>query len=343
MNNVTTIGIDLAKEVFQVHGADRTGKEVYSKKLKRKEVMRFLEQQTPCLIGIEACCGAYYWARQFKKAGHEVKIMAPQFVKPYVRADKTDKNDARAIAEAVRRPDMHFVPQKSIEQQDLQLLHRIRELAVKQRSALSNQLRGLLAEYGIVLAKGFAKLRSQLPCIIEDGENELSYKARGLFQGLYEEFKKLDERIAEYDKQLAEEAKTDERCKRLLEIEGIGVISATALVASIADVSVFKNGRQLSAWLGLVPKQHSSGGKVKLQGISKRGDSYLRRLLIHGGRAVVKTLKAKEDKRSEWARQLVERAGVNKAAVAIANKNARIVWAMLHRDEKYRATISSDC
>ena len=329
MNNVTTIGIDLAKTVFQVHGADAKGRKVYSKSLKRAELMIFIMQQKPCVIGIEACGGSHYWARRFQEAGHEVKMMAPQFVKPYVKADKTDKNDAAGIAEAVTRPRMRFVPIKTIEQQDRQMLHRVRELAVQERTALSNQIRGLLGEYGIIIAKGIKKIPMEMACILENKAGSLSEKGVKLFKELYERFKALNERIKRYDEDLQAEAKADERCQRLMAVEGIGPITSTAFVAALGNAQTFESGRQVSAWLGRVPRQHSSGGKVQLQGISKRGDSYLRKLLIHGARAVIRMLGEKADSRSEWIRERVSRGGVNKAAVALANKNARILWALL--------------
>lgn len=336
MNNVTTVGIDLAKNIFQVHGADKAGKKVYSKALKRDELIPFLAQQKKCLIGIEACGGSHHWARRFQALGHEVKMMAPQFVKPYVKADKTDRNDAAGIAEAVTRPHMQSVPIKTVEQQELQMLHRVRALAVEERTALSNQIRGFLAEFGIIIAQGVTKVFAALPHLLENKSNVLSMKSVSLFQDLYERFKEVDKKIKAYDKDITTEAKHDERCQRLMEIEGIGPISSTALVAVLGNAQTFKTGRQVSAWLGLVPKQHSSGGKVKMQGISKRGDSYVRQLLIHGARAVLYALGEKTDGRSEWLRKLVTRAGVNKAAVALANKNARIVWALLHHNERYR-------
>jgi transposase len=338
MNNVTTVGIDLAKNIFQVHGADKAGKKVYSKALKREALIPFLAQQKKCLIGIEACGGSHYWARRFQELGHEVKMMAPQFVKPYVKADKTDRNDAAGIAEAVTRPHMQGVPIKTVAQQELQMLHRIRALAIEERTALSNQIRGFLAEFGIVIAQGLSKIFLELPRILENKGEVLSMKSVKLFEDMYDRFKAVDKKIKTYDKEIQEEAKGDEQCQRLMEVPGIGPITSTAFVAAVGNAQTFKTGRQVSAWLGLVPKQHSSGGKVKMQGISKRGDGYVRKLLIHGARAVIRTLGEKTDGRSEWLRKLVARAGVNKAAVALANKNARILWAILHNNEPYRGS-----
>jgi transposase len=335
MGNVTTIGIDLAKNVFQLHGMDKRGKRVFSKRLSREKLVDFLANTPPCLIGIEACTGAHYWARCFTKMGHTVKMMAPQFVKPYVKSNKNDKNDAAAIAEAVTRPDMKFVPIKSIEQQDIQMLHRARELLVKQRTALANQIRGLLAEYGIVIPQGIRYVRSSMMSILEDAENELTIKGRKIFNDLFEQFKSLDKETDNYTQELEKLARTHEKCQRLMAIEGIGPLIATAMIAAVGDAKVFKKGREFSAWLGLVPKQHSSGNKIRLLGISKRGNCYLRTLLIHGARSVVR-VSNKSDNRSLWIMSKKENIGQNKAAVALANKNARIAWALLAKDDIYR-------
>lgn len=335
MNKVTTIGIDLAKNVFQLHGADKDGKKVYGKRLSRSEMITFLAKHESCVVGIESCGGSFHWARMFTKMGHIVKIMAPQFVKPYVKADKTDSNDARAIAEAVTRPDMNFVPHKTLEQQDLQLIHQVRELAIKQRTALINQLRGFLNEYGVILPRGISHA-SKVPLILEDAENSLTTQARAIIHELYEEFTRLNERVKQFDKQLRQQALQDERCLRLMEVPGIGEITATAIVAKVGNAKVFKNARQMGAWLGLVPKQHSSGQRTRMQGISKRGDKYLRQLLIHGGRSVVLASRRKTDVKSLWVREREQLGGRNKAAVAVAHKNARIIWAMLTRGETYR-------
>lgn len=339
MNNVTTIGIDLAKNVFQLHGVDKKGKRVFSKRLSRGQLVEFLAQTPPCLIGIEACTGSHYWARCFMKMGHTVKMMAPQFVKPYVKSNKNDKNDAAAIAEAVTRPDMKFVPIKSIEQQDIQMLHRARELLVKQRTALANQIRGLLAEYGIILPQGIRYIRSLMMSILENAENELTTKGRRIFNDLYEEFKLLDQEVDRYSAELEQLARSNENCQRLMAIEGIGPLTATAVIAAVGDAKVFKKGREFSAWLGLVPKQHSSGNKIRLLNISKRGNCYLRTLFIHGARAAIRTVKDKQDKRSLWIMDKKESIGQNKAVVALANKNARIVWALLAGEETYRKSI----
>jgi transposase len=335
MKNITVLGIDLAKNVFQLHGTDAKGKCVLKKRLSRDKLLEFLATLPVCLIGIEASTAAHYWAREFQKLGHTVKIMSPQFVKPYIKSNKNDQNDACGIAEAVTRPAMKFVPIKNISQQDMLLSHRARELAVKQRTAQANQIRGLLAEYGIILPKGIRRIKALIE-ILEVHEDKLTYKSKMIFTRLYEQFKIYDEQVKIYDKEIEYEASQDVRCKEIMNIEGIGPLTASAAVATIGDAKLFKNGREVSAWLGLVPKQHSSGNTIRLSGISKRGDQYVRKLLIHGARAVLKNCGKKTDKRSLWANDKKHRSGYNVAAVALANKNARIIWAMLATGECYR-------
>lgn len=334
--NITILGIDLAKAVFQVHGVDEHGRAVLSKRLSRKQLLPFLANVPPCLIGLEACSGAHFWARELQKLGHHVKLIAPQFVKPYVKGNKTDSHDAAAICEAVSRPHLHSVPINSVEQQDVQALHRIREQLVKNRTALANQIRGLLNEYGVVIPSGIRRLRVQLPLILEDAENGLTALGRELMHDLYQRLTVLDEQVAQADRRIEQLFKQDERCQRLAQVEGIGPLIATAFLAAVGDAHVFHNGRQVAAWLGLVPKQHSSGGKARLLGISKRGDSYLRTLLIHGARAAVQYATQKSDARSRWINALRQRRGKNITAIAVANKNARILWALLARGEPYR-------
>ena len=288
---VTTVGIDLSKSVFQVHGVDERGSTIVRKQLRRNQVLAFFARQERCLIGMEACAGAHYWARELGALGHEVRLMAPQFVKPYVKANKTDAADAEAICEAVTRPSMRFVPIKSAEQQTVLSLHRARSGFVKARTALANQIRGLLTEYGIVLAVGIRQVRVGIPEVLEDGERDLPPLFRQLLWRLHEHLRELDEQVAALDRDIAAWHQTNEDSQRVAQVPGIGVLTATALVASIGEAKSFKNGRQLAAWLGLVPRQHSSGGKVRLQGISKRGDVYLRTLMIHGARAAERTAK----------------------------------------------------
>ena len=327
--NIKRIGIDLAKQVFQVHGVDGQEKAVLRQKLARAKMLTYFQKLPPCLIGMEACSSAHYWGRELQKMGHTVKLMAPQFVKPYVKSNKNDANDAEAICEAVARPTMRFVAIKTIEQQDIQAVHRIRSELVHQRTAKVNQIRGLLGEYGLVVGQRIDVLRKALPLILEDAENGLTVDFRTLLEGLQQDLITLDDRVDEMDKKIKLLAGSNEDAKRLQQIPGIGPITATALICAIGDGKQFKRGRDLAAWLGLTPKQHSSGGKDRLLGISKRGDAYLRTLLIHGARAVLKVVGNKEDPRSRWIQNLCGRRNKNIAAVALANKNARIVWALL--------------
>lgn len=336
---ITTLGIDLAKNVFQLHGVDEAGRTVLRKKLSRKKLLSFLTNREPCLIGIEACGGAHHWAREMTKLGHRVRIMSPQYVKPYIKTNKNDSNDAQGICEAVGRPHMHFVGIKSVEQQDIQALHRIREQLIKERTAVANQTRGLLAEYGIVVPKGVHKLRTALPEILEDAENGLTLLARELFAESYDRLLDLYQRVRDYDRRIEGVFHTNPLCQRAAQVEGVGPLGATALVAAVGDGKVFKNGRQMAAWLGLVPKQHSSGGKDRLLGISKRGDRYLRTLLIHGARSVVYRCDKKKDARNRWLSSLKQRRGANRACVALANKNARILWALLTKEAVYQPAV----
>ena len=340
----TTIGLDIAKSVFQVHGVDAKGKVVLRKVLKRRQVLEFFANRAPSLIGMEACAGAHYWARELGKQGHEVKLISPQFVKPYVKGNKNDANDAEAICEAVGRPNMRFVPVKTAEQQDLLALHRVRSGLVKERTAQANRLRGLLGEYGIVIGKGLAQLRKRLPEILEDAENDLSDLMRALFADLHGRILALDQQVAAYGDKLKTLNQMSAVCRKIGQVPGVGPITATAMAmaASLGDGQAFETGRQVSAWLGLVPGQQSSGGKPKLMGISKRGDTYLRTLLIHGARAVVRAAAKKHDAKSRWINALVQRRNANIAAVALANKNARVIWALLRRGENYRAPVSAN-
>jgi len=333
---VTTIGLDIAKQVFQVHGADAEGRAVLGRRLRRGQVAAFFANLTPCVVGLEACCGAHYWSRVISGFGHTVRLMAPQFVKPYVKSNKNDANDAEAICEAVTRPQMRFVPAKSVEQQDIQSLHRVRSRLVRSRTQLANQIRGLLAEYGIVLPQQIGQLRRGLPLILEDATNELTAFSRHLMASLYDELLSLGEKVEAIDEQIWAIYQASEPCQRIAAVEGIGPLIATALVAALSDGKTFQNGRQFAAWLGLVPKQHSSGEKARLLGISKRGDPYLRTLLIHGARSVVYRAPRKSDPRSLWITDKQRRLGTAKACVAVANKNARIVWSLIARGEAYR-------
>jgi transposase len=337
---LSTVAIDLAKKVFHLVGTDTTGNILWRKRLSRHALMPFIAQLPPVLIGIEACGGAHDWARRFREHGHEVKLMAPQFVKPYVKSNKNDTRDAEAIAEAVTRPTMRFVPVKDVEQQDIQALHRIRERLIGERTALVNEVHGLMNEYGMVIPKGVPKFRQAVVDKLESEKDKLTTLGQELFWKLLEEFAALEKQIAFYQEKLESLAKTHPECQRLMSIPGIGPITATALIAAVGDVGVFKNGRQFAAWLGLVPRQHSTGGQTRLLGISKRGDSYLRKLLIHGARATLRFAGLKTDGRSRWIQGLLERRGWNRTAVAVANKNARIVWALLSRGGLYQERAS---
>ncbi len=325
---ITTIGIDLAKEVFQIHGVDEYGKIVLRKQFRRNNVIKFFANLEPCLIGMEACGSSHHWARKFVEFGHTVKLMAPQFVKPYVKTNKNDMTDAEAICEAVSRPNMRFVPIKNVEQQAILSVHRARQGMVKARTAQANQIRGLLSEFGIVIALGVHSINKRVPDILEDAENGLPGAMRHLLKRLNNHLKELGRQVEELELQIKLWHKENEASQKLETIPGIGPITASAIVATIGNAREFKNGRQLAAWLGLVPRQHSSGGKHILCGISKRGDRYLRTLLIHGARAVIRYAAHKEIPNS-WLEKILARRNKNVVAVALANKNARIIWSML--------------
>lgn len=330
---ISTIGLDIAKQVFQVHGVDERGKVVLQKRLKRREMAEFFANLPPCLIGLEACGTSHYWGRQLQGWGHTVRLMAPRFVKPYLNREKNDTNDAAAICEAVSRPSMRFVPVKSAEQQALLVLHRTRAGLVRARTGASNQVRGLLLEFGITLRIGRREVAARLPEILEDAENGLPPVAREGLVVLGRQLQDLALRIAEIEHAITAWHRSQEASVRLAAIPGIGVFSATALVATAGDASVFRNGRQFAAWLGLVPKQRSSGNRIRLGGISKRGDRYLRTLLIQGGHAVLRHRSPGVDM---WLDLLVQRRHKNVAAVAIANKNARLAWALLAHQRAYQ-------
>lgn len=333
---ITTLGIDLAKEVFQVHGVDQHGKAVLRKQLKRAEMAKFFANLTPCLIGMEACGSAHHWARKLEAYGHTVRLMAPQFVKPYVKTNKNDVADAEAICEAVGRPNMRFVAKKTAEQQAILSVHRARQGFIKARTAQGNQIRGLLAEFGIAIPLGISSIKKRVPEILEDSENELPGVMRQLIDRLTENLKEMDRQVNELEKQIQLWHRGNEASRKLEAIPGLGPITASAIVATVGDAREFRNGRQLAAWLGLVPRQNSSGGKQTLLGISKRGDSYLRSLLVHGARAVIKMAETKAQP-DGWLRMLMARRNKNVASVALANKNARIVWALLAKDRMFRS------
>ena len=334
---LTTIGIDLAKNVFQVHGVDERGKAVLRKQLRRKDVVMFFARLEPCLVGMEACTSAHHWARKFAELGHTVKLMAPQFVKPYVKTNKNDVADAEAICEAVGRPNMRFVAVKSAQTQAVLAVHRARAGLVKARTAQANQIRGLLAEFGIVIPQGIAHVAKSIPEILEDAQNGLPGLMRGLIARLTEHLTLLGSRVAELEEQIRSWHRDNEASCKLAEIPGIGPLTASALVASVGDARSFASARQFAAWLGLVPRQRSSGGKPTLLGISKRGDVYLRTLLIHGARTVIRHAEHRAEQADSWLRRVMARRHKNVATVALANKNARTVWALLAHERAYRS------
>jgi len=332
MEQITTVGIDLAKSVFSLHGVDASGKMVLRRTVRRDRLVETVASLSPCLIGMEACSGAHEWGRRFQEYGHTVKLMAPKFVAPYRKSDKNDGNDAEAICEAVTRPSMRFVPVKSVEQQALLALHRVRQGFVVERTAIINRLRGLMTEFGVVLALRSVTVRRQAA----QGAEALPELARGAIGDLLEQLRRLDERIEAYDKQIEAQARLSESARRLMKIRGIGATTALAIVATVGNAREFKNGRQFAAWIGLVPGQYSTGGKARLGHISKRGDAYLRNLLVQGARSVLQTASQHSDRLSRWALELQARRGYYRTLVAIANKNARIAWALLAREQTLR-------
>jgi transposase len=319
-----------------VHGVDKHGKVGLRKQLKRKDVLSFFANLEPCLIGMEACGSAHYWARKLSEFGHTVRLMAPQFVKPYVKTNKSDRNDAEAICEAVGRPNMRFVAVKTADMQAVLALHRARQGFVKARTAQANQIRGLLAEFGIVIAKGIWHIAKRLPEILEDGENGLPGMMRELLQRLGANLQDMDKQVRELERQIVLWHRENEASRKLEAIAGIGALGASAMVATLGDAKSFKNARQVPAWLGMVPRHEGTGGNVKLGRISKRGDVYLRTLLIHGARAVITAVERKPDHADEWLKQLLARRNKNVATVALAAKNARIAWALLAHQRSYQ-------
>jgi len=341
VHEITTIGLDLAKNVFHYVGCDRQGREVRKQQLKRQQLLSHFANLPACRVGMEACAGAQDWGRRLQALGHAVRLLPPQHVKAYVRGNKNDYNDARAIAEAASRPGLRAVPIKTVAQQDLQALHRLRSGQVAARTALGNQLRGLLAEYGIVIPQGLAALRRRLPEILEDADNGLSDVFRPLLQRGQQQLAALDAHVAYYEGVLKRQARADEAVVRLQTIPGFGPIVASAFYGLVGDGQGYRRGRDVAAALGLVPAQHSSGGKAVLLGISKRGDRYLRCLLVHGARAVVRQAAAKDDPLSAWINRLVAKRGIHRATVALANKLARIGWAVLRRQTTYQPAQAS--
>ncbi|KVA59761.1 IS110 family transposase [Burkholderia cepacia] len=339
MDTVCFLAIDLAKNVFQLHGVDAAGKPVLRRRVGRVQLTELVLRLAPCTIGMEACSGAHHWARQFQHQGHTVKLISPQFVKPFVKGNKTDGNDAEAICEALQRPSMRFVPIKSVEQQDVQSLHRARSRLVSNRTGLVSQMRGILTERGIVFAQSITRARREIPAVVADTSNALTPLAREMLADLMDQLRELDKRVAGFDRRIDAVFKASETCQRIAQIEGVGPKTATAIVAAVSDPKDFRNGRHFAAWLGLVPRQSSSGDRTHLLGISKRGDRHLRTLLIHGARAVLRTAPTKHDKKHAWALALQARRGANRAIVAIANKMARVIWSMLATGQSYQKAV----
>jgi len=336
MAQVTTIGLDLAKHVFHLVALNEGGREVKRKMLRRSQVLSYFAQQPPCLVAMEACATAHYWGRELENRGHRVRLIPAQHVKPYVRGNKHDYNDARGIAEAATRPDIRGVAIKTMEQQDLQALQRLREGCVKERTALCNRARGLIAEGGIIIGQGVNTLRRRLPELQAEPDNGLSPFFRQLLGEVYQQLCELDARIERYTRELNRLAQIDDACRRLQTIPGFGPIAASAFRCAIGDGAGFRRGRDVAAAIGLVPGQHSTGGKPVLLGITKRGNPYLRSLLVHGARAVVTQAARKDDRLSRWINRIRAERGFNKAVVALANKLARIGWALLRHQTVYQ-------
>ena len=336
MEQITTIGLDLAKNVFQVHGVDAAGKVLVRKQLRRAEALRFFAALPPCLVGMEACGTAHHWARELTKLGHTVRLMPPAYVKPYVKRGKTDAADAEAIAEAVTRPTMRFVAVKSAEQQAVLMLHKVRDLLVRQRTMLINALRGHLAEFGIIAARGPGGVTAAIVALHET-QDSLPVLARVALHGLVDQLRIIRDEVVKLEKRIVAQHRTDDASRRLATIPGIGPITASAIAAAVPDATLFKSGRQFAAWLGLTPRTHSSGGKERLVGITKQGDGYIRRLLVIGATAVIRV--ARRDNASKaWGAKLLERKSARLVSVALANKTARIAWALLARNQSYVAS-----
>jgi transposase len=336
MSEITTIGLDLAKNIFQVHGVDETGTAVVVKRLRRSQVSGFFASLPPCLIGMEACATAHHWARELIELGHTVRLMPPQYVKAYVKRNKNDAADAAAICEAVKRPSMRFVPVKTIDQQSALLMHRARDLLIRQRTMLVNALRGHMAEFGLVEAQGLHKVAGLIAIVLDERDERIPDLARQALKMITGQISELQTRISALETQVFAWHRSNPVSQRLATIPGIGPIIATAIAATVADAGVFRSGREFAAWLGLVPRQSSTGGKARLGGISKRGDSYLRRLLVNSAHTVL--LCSKAAKADPWIVSLRGRKPRLVVAVALANKTARTAWAVMSRQETYRCS-----
>lgn len=334
---VVRIGIDTSKQHFQLHGVNAKEQVVIKKAVTRGKFVETIAQLPVCEIGIEACGASHHWARTFQKMGHTVKIIPAKAVKGYLHKGKNDANDAAAICEAASRPNIKFIPIKTVYQQDIQALHRVREDIVKSRTALAGKMRGLLAEYGIVIPKGVWNVKNRIGEIITDADNGLTFHFRETLDGLYESFRLLDKRLVVIERRIEQSSKEDELPKLLMSIPGIGKIGASAIVAAVGTGGQFKTGRDMAAWTGVIPRQYTTGGKIKLGKITKTGNKYLRKIVVAGARASLKYCKLHSDRRSRWMQELIERCGYNKAAVAVANRNMRIAWAILQTREPYSA------
>jgi len=338
VENVSTIGLDIAKNVFQVHGVDDEGRVVIRRQLRRRQVLKFFAKLPPCLIGIEACGTAHHWARELRQLGHEVRLMPARYVKPYVKRNKNDAADAEAICEAVTRPTMRFVPIKTVEQQSVLMVHRTRDLLMRQRTMLINAIRSHLAEFGIVAGVGRNGVDKLLALIAEGQDERVPPVARDCLMALATQLDLIKRQILEADRRVLAWHRSNSLSKRLEAIPSVGPLIASALVASVPDVHVFRSGRDMSAWIGIVPKQNGTGGKQRLGSISKAGNRYLRKLLFIGALAVIKRAKQLGHSRHPWLMSLIERRSVKIAAIALANKVVRIAWAMMARNESYRAS-----
>ena len=336
MQTITTVGLDIAKSVFQVHGVDAQGKVIVRRQLKRRYVLAFFQKLPPCLIGIEACASSHYWSRELQALGHTVRLTPPAYVKPYLKRQKNDSADAEAICEAVTRTNMRFVPTKTVEQQSCLMLHRTRHLFIRQQTAVINAIRAHFAEFGIVAPVGRTGVEELLKIASDGNDKRLPDVARVCIAALGAQLQMLKARILEFDRLIMAWHRSNQVSKRLDELPGVGPALATALVASVADPKAFRSGRDFSAWIGLVPKQNSSGGKNKLGGISKQGDRYLRSLFVAGALAVIRYAKKRGSKNRPWLAALLARKPTKVAAIALANKIARMAWAMMAKGERYK-------